>query len=659
MTVVQNILLFTPEARNSYETILLSLDNHLTGLDRRDKHLFIMRLERYFQNLYDGLKPVYGHRNDFQAFLERLVINMAKHYSERPDDLKELDFERDITPDWFQRETMLGYVFYVDRFAGTLKGIEEKSDYLQELGANYLHLMACLKARSGENDGGYAIEDYREVNPELGTIDELESLCSSLRARGMSVCVDLVLNHCAKEHAWARAARAGDKHYQDYFYMFSDRAMPDEYEKSLPEVFPDFAPGNFSYYPDMDKWVWTTFNEFQWDLNWSNPDVFIEITDIMFFLANKGVEVFRLDAVAFMWKRLGTNSQNQQEVHDLLQALRACSKITTPAVAHKAEAIVSPDDLIDYFGTGRRYGKVSNIAYHNSLMVQFWSALASRDTRLMTYTLREFPRTPASIAWGTYIRCHDDIGWAITDEDAAAVGLSGAGHRSFLSDYYAGLFPGTHARGEVFQYNPATGDRRISGSFASLAGLELALESGDERLIDLAIERILLGHTLIAGFGGIPLLYMGDELGLLNDYDYANHPDLAGDNRWVHRPFMDWEKAEKRHEVGTVEARIFEGTQRIFRMRKRTPHFNSSYETEIIDSGHPHVFSYIRSHPLGTLLALYNFTEQDQWFSAEHVYHHHITQPFDVLQQQFVDVMNGVIHLGPYQRFWLVEAPQD
>ncbi len=648
---MQNALHFTPDAKRHFDDLLPKLDGALQGLSERDQQIFKLRLERYFQNLFDGLEPLYARRGDFTEVVERLVLHLAKHYALRPEDLKVLDLERDLTPDWFQREGVVGYVFYVERFAGTLGGVGEHLDYLEDVGANYLHLMKVIKARSGENDGGYAVEDYRKVEPELGTVDDLENLCRTLRGRGMSVCLDLVLNHCAKEHEWAQRARAGEQKYRDYFYIYSDRTMPDEYEKTLPEVFPDFAPGNFSFYPKVG-WVWTTFNEYQWDLNWSNPDVFVEIVDILLFWANKGVEIFRLDAVAFMWKRLGTNAQNQSEVHDILQALRACSRIAAPAVAHKAEAIVSPDDLIHYFGTGKRYGKVSNIAYHNSLMVQFWSALASRDTRLMTHTLGRFPRPSARVAWGTYVRCHDDIGWAVTEEDAAAVGLDGALHRSFLSDYYAGHFGGSHARGEVFQFNPETNDRRISGTFASLAGLELALEQRDEHLIALSTERILLGHALIAGFGGIPLLYMGDELGLLNDYDYVReHPE---DNRWLHRPYMDWAQAARRHEPGSVEARIFSGTQKIIRTRKRSPHFHASYAADILDSGNPHLLTYSRSHPLGPLVAVYNFSEQRQHLPRGWLAERGLDGAFDLLEQAFVIFSGDVLDVAPYARLWLI-----
>jgi amylosucrase len=651
---VHNAALLAPEVRRRLELALAAAAPELETLPERDRQLFQLRCERFFQNLHDGLTPVYGRHPDFEAFLQRLGAAMARHYRERPEPLKVLDIERDLTPDWFQHESMLGYVFYVERFAGDLRGVLDHLDYLEELGVNYVHLMYTLRPRDGENDGGYAIRDYRDVDPRLGTIDDLEYLCGRLRERRISACVDLVLNHCADDHAWARQAAQGNERYQDYFFMFDDRAVPDEYEKTLPEVFPDFAPGNFTFDPDIGKWIWTTFNDYQWDLNWTNPEVFLEIIDIMFYLANKGVEVFRLDAVAFLWKRLGTDCQNQPEVHDVLQALRACSRIATPAVAHKAEAIVSPNDLIHYFGTGRHHGKVSNIAYHNSLMVQFWSSLATRDTRLMVHTLREFPRTPASIAWGTYIRCHDDIGWAVTEEDAAAVGLSGAGHRSFLSDYYSGQFPGSHARGAVFQHNRKTGDRRISGSLASLGGLELAVELSDERLVALSIERILLGHALICGFGGIPLIYMGDEIGMTNDYRYTSHAEHAADNRWMHRPFMDWEKAERRHDEASIEGRIFHGLRRIVRARSHTPQLNSAYATEVLDVDHAHLLVLSRPHPLGELIEIYNFSESSQWLDAAVLSDRSLYQPFDQLGQSFVDVSRGALSVPPYGRYWLI-----
>lgn len=318
----------------------------------------------------------------------------------------------------------------------------------------------------------------------------------------------MVLKHAAKEHAWAQKARAGDPFYQAFYRMFDDDSLPKQYEQSLVEIFPAQAPGNFTFYPDMGKWVWTTFNEYQWDLNWENPEVILAILDAILFLANKGVELFRLDAVAFMWKRMGTGRQNLPEVHDILQALTQATRVAAPAVIHKAEAIVGPADLVPYLGTGRHTGRVSRLAYHNSLMVQYWSALVSGDTRLMTHVLRShFPESFRRASFATYIRCHDDIGWAITEDDAAHIPhMSAPAHRNFLPDYYAGTFTGGPARGADFQSDPATGDWRTNGSFARLAGLEAALETGDRGAIDVAIARIRLSHALIASFGGIPLI---------------------------------------------------------------------------------------------------------------------------------------------------------
>lgn len=654
---MQNRLYYSREVRDHFQALLPLINQLFDGVPRKERRIFELRFERYFSNLYESLVvPYNGLDGKFEPFLRQLVEVMVKAYRNRSEELRDLDFERELTPDWFQRPQLIGYACYVDRFAQTLQGVSEKLDYLTELGIQYVHLQGALAPREGESDGGYAIQNYLEVNPKVGTIDDLEALAAAMRKRGISICIDLVLNHCAQEHPWAVAARAGDSKYQDYFYMYPDRSGPDAFEQNLEEIFPEFAPGSFTWYEDVKRWVWTTFHDYQWDLNWSNPQVFIEIASIMLTLANRGVEIFRLDAVAFMWKRLGTDCQNQPEVHDLLQALRACANIVAPSVVHKAEAIVGPDDLVHYLGTGKRYGKVSNIAYHNTLMVQYWSSLASRDTRLMVETLRRFPRTPTSIAWGTYTRCHDDIGWAITDENAGAVGLSGFGHRNFLSDYYTGQFEGSFARGAAFQSNPKTQDRRVCGTMASLLGLERGLEEGNEHMVAMSIERMLLGFALISGWGGIPIIYMGDELGLLNYYDYAEEEGTQGDHRWLHRPWMDWEKVTRRHLSGCVEARVFEGVVNIVRARKRTPHLHAMYENFVPELVNPHVFLHVRPHPLGNFLGVYNFSEEVQFLELGALHEYQISEPlpYDQLEQRHIFVENGQLRIPPYGRFWLI-----
>ncbi len=588
------------------------VEGPLSQLTPLEQDIFLTRLRSYWPDVLRPLSLLYGERDDFDEWVTHMLTIVAMRYAERPSELRLLDIRRQGQADWFQQPTMLGYVCYADRFAGTLNGVAEHIPYLNELGITYLHLMPLLKPRPGQNDGGYAVADYRAVNPALGTMDDLSDLACALRQNGISLCIDLVCNHTAKEHAWAQRAMTGDPTFQDYYIMFSDRDMPDQYEQTLPEIFPEFKPGNFTYYPDMDRWVWTTFNEYQWDLNYRNPAVLAEMLDTILFLANQGVEVLRLDAVAFMWKRLGTDSQNQPEAHAILQAFRALSRIAAPGLLLKAEAIVSPEKLIPYLGLGEATNKECEIAYHNVFMVLLWSSLAERKAVLMTRALQNMPPIPSGTSWVTYVRCHDDIGWAVTDEDAAEVGLSGGGHRAFLSEYYSGRFPGTFARGQTFQHNPRTGDRRISGSCGSLAGLEIAMELGDERLTELALRRILLLYNLILVFGGIPLIYMGDEIGQLNDATYKDDPDLAGDNRWMHRPMMDWDAAATRHDSTTTSGRLFTALRHIIDVRRETIALHAQAGGFAVWTHNEQVFGFLRDSPRGRILVLANFSDRPQ-----------------------------------------------
>ncbi len=619
------------------------LEDLLTTLPAHRRELFEARLRRWLPDLEAALLALYADPADVR---DRLVRLAASAFAARPDGLHALDLERSLAPDWFQQPEVIGYAAYADRFAGTLEGVADRASYLQDLGVRYLHLMPLLTPRPAPNDGGYAVQDYRSIRPDLGTIEDLRALTAELRGRGISLCVDLVLNHVAKEHEWARQAVAGDSAHRDYFLVFADRATPDAYERTLPEVFPDFAPGSFTWDDELAGWVWTTFNDYQWDLNWANPDVLCEFADIILGLANDGVEIFRLDAIAFTWKRMGSNCQNQPEVHALTQALRTVARIAAPATLFKAEAIVGPQDLLAYLGQGEHHGKVSDLAYHNGLMVQIWSMLASRDAVLASHALRALATPPSTTAWVTYARCHDDIGWAIDDGDAAATGVSGFGHRKFLSDFYAGEFPGSWARGLVFQENPATGDRRISGSLASLAGLE----TGDP----LAAARIQLAHAIVLGFGGVPVIWMGDELGLCNDQAWDTEPGHAADNRWVHRPRMPWPSPEDVHGVNA-------GLRSLIAARRGLPHLHAAIEAQVLHPRDPGVLLVARRHPTGTMLGAYNVTDR-----PAHV-PHGVLHDLGLVPGWVVDRISGhapdlrddAVQLPAYSAVWLTSTPKS
>ncbi|MET4049775.1 alpha-amylase [Rhodococcus sp. 1163] len=619
----------------------------LAGLPAHRRETFQLRYEMWWPDLHDAVTAIYPEPD---AVVSRLVEAAARGFAQRPAELHRLDERRLLRPDWFQRPDMFGYACYVERYGETLAGLGQRLDHLTDLGVTYLHLMPLLATRPGDNDGGYAVTDYRSVRPDLGTNEDLSALARTLRERDISLVVDLVVNHVAREHEWAEKARSGDQKFRDYFLIYPDRSTPDSFERTLPEVFPDFAPGSFTFDDRMGEWVWTTFNEWQWDLNWANPNVLLEFADIVMHLANLGVEVLRLDAIAFLWKRLGTNCQNQPEVHAITQALRATARLAAPAVLFKAEAIVGPRDLMPYLGLGPHTGRVSDIAYHNSLMVQVWSMLATGSTALARHALASLPPTPPSGTWVTYVRSHDDIGWAIDDGDATALGLTGAGHRHFLAEWYSGEFDGSWAEGLVFQHNEKTDDRRISGTSAALTGL------GPSRLDpDGAFARIFLSYAVISVWGGIPVVWSGDELGSAGDAEWASEPGHGDDNRWIHRPRITDEDRARRLIAGTDEQRVFDGIARIARVRAGLPMLHAEAPVDLPTDFDDGLLVVRRRHPSGTVLALFNMTSEYRPFPYSHVLDLGVEHPREVLAQH--DLMAdefGSVWMPPYAAWWII-----
>ncbi len=584
------------------------------------------------------------------ADLRRIV---ADHVGARPDELFLRDLSREADPGWFLRPSTIGYVAYTDLFGSTLQGVGDHLDHLSELSVDYLHLMPLLRARGGANDGGYAVAAYDEVEPRLGTMRDLAGLSERLHARDMNLCIDLVVNHTAREHPWALRARVGDPEFRDYYLFFPDRTMPDRYEQTLLEVFPTFAPGNFSWLPDREEWVWTTFNDYQWDLNWASPDVFRSMLKVMLHLADIGIDVLRLDAAPFIWKREGTVCQNLPEVHALLCALRALMAIAAPATVFKAEAIVPPHELTAYLGAGDPPRHECDLAYNNQLMVLLWSSLATGDAALMSNALRRLQPIPSHATWVNYVRCHDDIGWAVTDEDAASVGWDGVDHREFLNRFFSGEFPTSFARGAMFQFNPLTGDGRISGTAASLCGIELALASGDELHLALALRRLELIYAVVYSFGGVPLLYMGDEFAVRNDDSYLLDPAKADDNRWMHRPAMDWSLAERRSIADSLEGKAFEIFVALGRDRSRLGALDGAQPSSVLDLHDARVFAFTRLHPLaGSFVMVANFSNQTAQVSFESV---GMSGEATVERATGAHLESGGLRLEPMAYAWLTD----
>jgi amylosucrase/maltose alpha-D-glucosyltransferase/alpha-amylase len=593
----------------TYERLLPRLLDRFQGYaigNPEDWQEFIKRLELYFPTLFKKLFPLYGNVYDAIYYLEELFFVLAESWITRPKNLKLLDQIREADPLWYQSEKMIGAVCYVDLFAGSLKGLYQKIPYLTELGVTYLHLMPLFKTPEGENDGGYAISSYREINPDIGNMDDLIALAEELRKHGISLVLDFVFNHTSHEHEWAQKAKTGDPFYQNFYWIYPNRRIPDAFEAHLREIFPDEHPGAFTYFETIDKWVWTTFHSYQWDLNYQNPAVFVNMAKEMLFLANAGVEVLRLDAVAFIWKQMGTGCENLPEAHLLIQAFNLIARIAAPALVFKSEAIVHPDEVIKYISHDE-----CQISYNPLLMALVWESLATREIKLLSHSLQKRLAIPDRCSWVNYVRCHDDIGWTFSDEDAAQMWIKGYDHRQFLNEFYRGRFPGSFAKGLPFQENPKTGDCRISGTCASLGGLEKAITQETEIEVDLAIKRILLIHGIILTIGGIPLIYLGDEVGKVNDYSFQNNPAKSSDSRWVHRSFFDEQKAELRNRKDTIEGRIFSGLVRLIKLRKSHPVFEN-LNTEVIDTFNPHVLGFSKKINNDYFIVMANFSEKLQ-----------------------------------------------
>ncbi len=618
----------------------------------KDLSEFLVRFGAQFGDVFAKFDRLYGYREDFSNRFSELILALAEMHLARDPELRDLDRQREEDKDWIMSPNWVATMLYVDRFSKNLKGFMQKIDYLEELGVNYVHLMPLLKMPQEANDGGYAVSDYRTVEKRFGSMADIRKIAKTFRSKNMLLELDLVLNHTSNEHEWAKKALQGEKEYQDMYYMYDDRSMPDAFEQTLPEIFPENAPGNFTYLPAINKWVFTVFNTYQWDLNYTNPKVFIEMIKILLNLANQGVDVLRLDAVAFMWKKLGTQSQNLEEAHILLQLFKACTKIAAPGAIFKAEAIVQPVEIVKYLGGGTV--DECEIAYNASYMVYLWDAMATQNKRILEHGLQNIPRLPKGTTWINYIRCHDDIGLGYADQDILAAGYNPFDHKQFMISYYVGEFEGSPAKGQRFMYNPKTKDARITGATATLLGLEKGLEEGNAELTELAVRKILLMHSGIMSFGGIPLVYYGDELACTNDYSFLEDPSKQDDNRWLNRPIIDWKKAAKRNQPGTIEHRVFSALKQMIALRKSIPEFYNENDYQLVKNDNPHVFSFLRTRDWHKTLVLMNVSAQPQTVSQTVLeqtgFGHYV---YDQYQQQDIALENGALTLEPFQFLWL------
>ena len=582
------------------------------------KEEFAVRFARHA----DELKWLYMelYHGDQKAW-EYFTGMLYRMWESRPESLRKLDREREADTAWYRGHSMVGMLMYVKAFAGTLRGVRDKLDYVQDCGVNYLHLMPLMESPEGRSDGGYAVSDFRKVQPELGTMADLADLAEDCHQRGISLCLDFVMNHTSEDHEWARRARAGEADYQNRYFFYDTWDIPNWYEQTVPQVFPTTAPGNFTWCEEAKKIVMTTFYPYQWDLNYANPAVFNDMTENMLYLCNYGVDIIRLDAVPYIWKAPGTTCRNLPQVHTLVRMMRMVCEIVCPGTLLLGEVVMEPSRVVPYFGTVQK--PECHLLYNVTTMATLWHTVATRNVKLLEHQLGQVFALPKQYTFLNYLRCHDDIGWGL-DFDYLRWNFAWeqVPHKRYLNDWFTGKYPGSRSRGELYNDDPRLGDARLCGTTASLCGIETAREWKNGKALEEAIHLDSMLHALMFTLSGVPVLYSGDEIAQENDYSYHDDPLKAEDSRYLHRGDMDWQKAEKRKDPDTTEGRIFAEIKRQEQLRQQYGVFDDGADVWIQPTGNDQVLGIGRYYLGEKLLAVFNFSQEPQtaWIHDETMY---------------------------------------
>lgn len=598
--------------------------------------------EARFQKHIDELKWLYMELYDDQEHFDELCASMKQFYDTRKKGLKASDLTREADPNWYKGSDILGMMMYTKMFGGNLKGVKKHLDYLKKCGINYLHLMPLMESPKDRSDGGYAVADFRKVQPELGTIRDLESLASECRKQGISICLDFVMNHTSEDHEWAKRARAGEKEYQDRYFFYDNWDIPSQFEKTVPQVFPTTAPGNFTWLPEIEKVVMTTFYPYQWDLNYANPVVFNEMMYNFLYFANLGIDIIRIDAVPYIWKELGTSCRNLQKVHTIVRMMRMIGEIVCPGILLLGEVVMEPEKVVPYFGTPEK--PECHMLYNVTTMATIWNTVATKDTRLLEKQLDSVYHLPSEYTFLNYLRCHDDIGWGLDYDSLGGWGMDQVAHKQFLNDFFTGKYKESFSRGVLYNDDPVSRDARFCGTTASMCGIEEALEKQDEGKMDQAIRLDLMLHGFMLQQSGIPVIYSGDEVGALNDNHYKEDPEKAEDSRYIHRGQFDWKLTEKIQQEGTVQNRIFYGLRRMEEIRMEHEVFSSDALARTMDMEDDSILGILRTGETEEMLGVYNFSDAPKKVS---------------LQETWTDLLNDETYdtelsLKPYDFRWMI-----
>ena len=589
--------------------------------EKKNDSIFQHRLERH----HDELRWLYMELYQNGDMFAELCSQMYEYYNCRSKKLKERDLKREKGPDWYHGKDMLGMMLYTDNFAGNMKGVKEKIPYLKECNINCLHLMPFLDTPKGRSDGGYAVADFRKVRPDLGTMKDLAELTEKCHEEDINVCMDFVMNHTSEDHEWAKRARAGEGEYMSRYFFYDNEEIPEKYEKTVPQVFPTTAPGNFTYLPETGHYVMTTFYPYQWDLNYRNPRVFNEMIYNFLYLTNQGIDIVRIDAVPYIWKELGTTCRNLKQVHTIVRMMRMIAEIVCPGVLLLGEVVMEPEKVVPYFGTVEK--PECHMLYNVTTMATTWNSIATGDIRLLKKQIDIVNQLPKQCVFLNYLRCHDDIGWGLDYETMRPWGIKEIPHKRYLNDYFTGKIRGSVSRGELYNDDPVTQDARFCGTTASMCGIEKAGFEHDEEAMNAAVREDIMLHAYMLTQSGIPMLYSGDELGQVNDYSYKNDPEKCADSRYIHRGKLPWELAEDKEDVTTVQGNIFQTLDRLEKIRRQEITFDKDADVYTYDVHDDSILCVLREYKGRRFFGIFNFSNQEKtaWMQEKGMYRNLLT----------------------------------
>ena len=580
------------------------------GESRKTQPISDLRFQERLKKHHDELRWLYMELYENDSMFAELLENMRTFWLERNAALKGQDERRETDPGWYRQNDMLGMMLYIDNFAGNMKGVESRLDYIEKCNVNYIHLMPFLETPEGRSDGGYAVSDFRKVQEKLGSMEDLECLTAACHDRGVNVCMDFVMNHTSEDHEWAKKARQGDGEYMSRYFFYDNAYLPSLYEKTVPQVFPTTAPGNFTWLPDAGHFVMTSFYPYQWDLNYRNPRVFNEMMYNFLYLANKGIDIVRIDAVPYIWKELNTQCRNLPQVHTIVRMMRMISEIVCPGVLLLGEVVMEPEKVVPYFGTVEK--PECHMLYNVTTMATTWHTVATRDVKLLKKQLDIVNSLPKDYVFLNYLRCHDDIGWGLDFGTLKAEGMEERSHKKYLNDYFQGYAGDSSSRGELYNADPVTGDARFCGTTASMCGMEKAGAEQDGAAMERAVRLDVMLHAYMFMQSGIPVLYSGDEIGQINDYSYKDNPLKAADSRYIHRGAMNWALAENIADPDSVEGKLFGNLNRLEQIRKREKVFVSGADTWTVETWDRSVLCIGRYYEGEKIYGLFNFSEFDR-----------------------------------------------